>query len=103
VGRCDEVVMSVIDQCFTIGFSTADELPEGIDWFFVEDKATEVLSNKSSRPRQESCTSEDKKLREDPVQHISTERRASSGFLEMRAVPVTDIVKGVVIVEVELE
>lgn len=95
--------ISVIDQCFTIGFAVAEGLPEGMDWFFVEDDTTEVLSNKSSRPRQDNCSSEDTKLREDPVQHISTERRASSGLLEMRARPVTDIVKGVVIVEAEVD
>lgn len=65
-------------------------------WFFVEDEATEVSSNKSSRPRQESCSSEDTKLREDPVQHISTERKASSAFRGTRAIPITEIVKGVV-------
>ena len=37
------------------------------------------------------------------MQHISTERSASSGFLEMMASPVTEIVKGVVIVEAEVE
>ena len=95
--------ISVIDQCFTIGFVVAEELPEGMDWFFVEDETTEVLSSKSSRPRQESCTSEDTKLREDPAQQISTESRASSGFLEMMASPVTEIVKGVVIVEAEVD
>jgi hypothetical protein len=85
-----------IVQCFTIGFSTAEEaLFE--DEVVGKEAAAEDLRNKSSRRRQESWTSEDTKLRENAVVLISTSRRASSAFRGRRDVPVTDIVNGVVI------
>jgi hypothetical protein len=84
VGGGGEVV---IVQCFTIGGPTAE----------VEVEEEEDFRNRSSRRRQDSWISEDMKLREKPVVLISTSRRARSGGLWMRDVPVTDIVKGVVI------
>jgi hypothetical protein len=89
VGRCEDVWILAIAQCSTIGVSTAE--------VEAEEAAVEDLRNRSSRRRQDSCTSEDTKLRENPVEQISTSRRASSAFLWMRDVPVTEIVKGVVI------
>jgi hypothetical protein len=93
VGRCVEVWMLVIAQCFTI------EVSGGLT---EEAEEEEDFRNRSSRRRQDSWISEDMKLRENPVVLISMSRRARSGGLWMRDVPVTDILMVVVIFE-ELE
>jgi hypothetical protein len=86
------VCILVIAQYFTIGVSAAE----------VETEEEEDFRNRSSRRRQDSWISEDMKLRENPVVLISMSRRARSGGLWMRDVPVTDILMVVVIFE-ELE
>jgi hypothetical protein len=87
--------MLFIVQYFTIDFSIVEEA------LFEEEvvgkeAVVEDLRSKSSRRRQDSWTSEDTKLRENPVVLILTSRRASSAFWGMRDVPVTDIVNGMV-------
>lgn len=85
VGNCDVVFMEVIDQCATV----AGSLVGGLSFW------ADVLRSRSSRRRQESCTSSDTKAREKPVEETSTSRRARSAFCGMMAIPVTAIVMGV--------